>query len=91
MLKKLWATKQIYDIIVRAIDQRQRSGVSKSDTLQMLLDEQDERMVIVGVSFPFEMAFRSANISTVHYGSAGRWREGDWNNCFVAHHISWRP
>lgn len=50
MLKKLWATKKIYDIVVRAIDERERSGISKPDTLQMLLDEKDERLVIVGVS-----------------------------------------
>ncbi|KAG1876184.1 cytochrome P450 [Suillus subluteus] len=48
MLKKLLATKKIYDIIVRAIDERERSGISKPDTLQMLLDEKDERLVIVG-------------------------------------------
>jgi len=88
MLKKLWATKQIYDIVVRAIDERQRSGTSKPDTLQMLLDEQDERMVIVGVSIPFELALRPADILTVHYGFASRWRESDWDNCFVAHHLS---
>ena len=61
MLKKLWATKQIYDIVVRAIDERQRNGTPKSDTLQMLLDEQDERLVIVGVGLSFVMVFRLAD------------------------------
>jgi hypothetical protein len=88
MLKKLWATKQIYDIVVQAIDARQRSGASKPDTLQMLLDEQDERLVIVGVS-SFEFAFRRADVSIVHYGSASRRRKSDWDNRFVAHHLPW--
>lgn len=49
MLSKLLATKQIYDIIVRAIDAREKCGIAKNDTLQMLLDAGDDRMLIVGV------------------------------------------
>lgn len=49
MIKKLWATKEIYDIVVRAIDARQRSGIYQYDTLQMLLDSGDEKLVVVGV------------------------------------------
>ena len=89
MLKKLWATKKIYDIIVRAIDERERSGSSKPDTLQMLFDEHDERTVMVGVSFPVECGVPASDVSTVHFGSAGRWRESDWDNRVVAHHVSW--
>jgi hypothetical protein len=70
MLKKLWATKQIYDIVVRAIDERQRSGISKPDTLQMLLDEQDERLVIVGVSFSFEPTFRPLTFDLSRFHSS---------------------
>ena len=50
MLKKLFATKEIYDIVSRAVEARERSGFSQDDTLQMLLDAGDERLVIVGVS-----------------------------------------
>ncbi|KAJ6495285.1 cytochrome P450 [Mycena sanguinolenta] len=48
MIKKLWATKEIYEIIVRAIDAREQSGVSKNDTLQMLVDSGDDKLIIVG-------------------------------------------
>ncbi|KAF7344522.1 Lanosterol 14-alpha demethylase [Mycena sanguinolenta] len=48
MIKKLWATKEIYDIVVRAIEAREQSGISKNDTLQMLVDSGDEKLVIVG-------------------------------------------
>lgn len=50
MVKKLWATKQIYDIVARAIATREQSGVSQNDTLQMLLDAKDDKLIIVGVS-----------------------------------------
>jgi hypothetical protein len=49
MLNKLFATKEIYEIISRAIVAREKSGVSRDDTLQMLLDFGDERLVIIGV------------------------------------------
>lgn len=50
MIKKLWATKEIYDIVVRAIETREKSGIYRNDTLQMLLDAGDERLVVIGVS-----------------------------------------
>ncbi len=59
MLRKLWATKEIYDIIVAAIAAREQSGVSRNDTLQMLLDSGDEKLVVVGVS-------------TLNFNSSGR-------------------
>lgn len=49
MIRKLMATKEIYDIVVRALNARQKSGIHKDDTMQMLLDSGDEKMVIVGV------------------------------------------
>ena len=48
IIRKLFATKGIYDILTRAIDARLRGGKSRGDTLQMLLDNEDERMVIIG-------------------------------------------
>jgi hypothetical protein len=49
MLKKLWATKEIYEIVSRAINAREQSGIYQDDTLQTLLDCSDERLLIVGV------------------------------------------
>ena len=51
MIKKLWATKEIYEIVVRAIKDRENSGISREDTLQMLLDTGDEKLILVGVCF----------------------------------------
>lgn len=50
MLRKLLATKEVYDIVSRAIDVRLKSAKPQNDTLQMLVDSKDERLVIVGVS-----------------------------------------
>jgi len=49
MLKKLYSTKQIYDIVTKAIDTREKSGVRHNDTLQTLLDGGEDRLVVVGV------------------------------------------
>jgi sterol 14-demethylase len=48
MIRKLFATKRIYDIIIRAIDVRLKSGKPRDDTLQMLLDSGDDNMQVVG-------------------------------------------
>ena len=53
MIKKIWATKKIYEIVIKAIENRENSGISGGDTLQMLLDTGDEKPVLVGVSFFF--------------------------------------
>jgi len=50
MLMRAWATKQIYDIIVRAMKVRKQSGIFRNDALQMLLDSGEEHFTIVGVS-----------------------------------------
>jgi hypothetical protein len=50
LLKKLWATREIYNIVVDAIDRRERGLDSGADTLQMLLDNGDDKMAVVGVS-----------------------------------------
>jgi cytochrome P450 len=47
-IRKLFATKRIYDIIVKAIDTRMKSGKPRDDTLQMLLDSGDDHMAVVG-------------------------------------------
>ena len=50
MIKKSWATKEIYEIVITAIRNRENSGISQGDTLQMLLDAGDEKLVVIGVS-----------------------------------------
>ena len=50
MIKKLWAIHQVYKIVSRAVDARIRTGVRRNDTLQLLVDAEDNRSVIIGVS-----------------------------------------
>jgi len=50
MVMRAWATKQLYDIMVRAMKVRKQSGIPQNDALQMLLDSGDEHYTIVGVS-----------------------------------------
>lgn len=48
-VRKLFATKEIYDIISQSIVARRQSAVATDDTLQMLLDNKDDDMTIIGV------------------------------------------
>ncbi|KAI0276229.1 cytochrome P450 [Russula aff. rugulosa BPL654] len=48
MVMRAWATKQIYDIIVKAMKVRKQSGIPRNDALQMLLDSEEEHFTIVG-------------------------------------------
>ena len=50
MVSKARATKQLYDIMVNAVNVRKQSGVSHNDNLQMFLDSGEELSTIVGVS-----------------------------------------
>ena len=49
MVMRARATKQLYDIIVKAVKVREQSGVPQNDTLQIFLDSGDELTTIVGV------------------------------------------
>ena len=49
MVMRARATKQLYDIMVKAMTVRKQSGVAQNDTLQILLDSGDEVSTIVGV------------------------------------------
>ncbi|KAJ8515015.1 hypothetical protein ONZ45_g7506 [Pleurotus djamor] len=80
MLKKLWATKEIYDIIVRAIDTRKSSGIPQNDTLQILLDAQDDKLIIVGFIMGLLIAGARATGTTASWlitylGAHPEWRE----------------
>ncbi|KIK68607.1 hypothetical protein GYMLUDRAFT_153403 [Collybiopsis luxurians FD-317 M1] len=80
MLRKLWATKEIYDIVVAAIAAREQSGVSRDDTLQMLLDSGDEKLVVVGFIMGLLIAGARATGTTACWmltflGSHSEWRD----------------
>lgn len=53
MIKKLLATRDIYNIVTKAIHERKASGKAREDTLQMLLDHEDDELMVVGVSVYF--------------------------------------
>ena len=49
-VRRLIATKRIYDIISKTLDERVKNGIARDDTPQMLIDAGDERLIIIGVS-----------------------------------------
>ncbi|EGN92897.1 hypothetical protein SERLA73DRAFT_172564 [Serpula lacrymans var. lacrymans S7.3] len=79
MIKKLLATKEIYDIVVRAIDARIASGISRNDSLQMLLDAGDEKLVVVGFIMGLLIAGARATGTTA-----------SWLITFLGGHPDWR-
>ncbi|KAH9911851.1 cytochrome P450 [Amylocystis lapponica] len=66
-IRRLWATKEIYDIVCSTINHRLRSGISRDDTLQLLLDNADHKMVSVG----FIMGFLAAGARST--GTTASW------------------
>jgi hypothetical protein len=66
MVMRAWATKQIYDIIVKAMKVRKQSGIPRNDALQMLLDSEEEHFTIVGVSILLSEAFRIIHANLYH-------------------------
>ncbi|KAG6820270.1 hypothetical protein H0H93_003100 [Arthromyces matolae] len=79
MIKKLWATKQIYEIVSSAIQDREKSGISRNDTLQMLLDCGDEKLVVVGFIMGLLIAGARATGTTA-----------SWLITFLGCHPDWR-
>ncbi|RDB29921.1 Lanosterol 14-alpha demethylase [Hypsizygus marmoreus] len=79
MLKKLWATKEIYDIVVAAVNAREQSGISRNDTLQMLLESGDDRLVVVGFIMGLLIAGARATGTTA-----------SWMMTFLGGHPEWR-
>ncbi|KAF9530244.1 cytochrome P450 [Crepidotus variabilis] len=79
MIKKLWATKEIYDIVTKAIRDREASGIVRDDTLQMLLDSSDEKLVVVG----FIMGLITA-------GARATGSMASWVFTFLGGHQDWR-
>ncbi|KAJ7167321.1 cytochrome P450 [Mycena crocata] len=79
MIKKLWATKEIYDIVVCAINAREQSGISRNDTLQMLVSSGDDKLVIVGFIMGLLIAGARATGTTA-----------SWIITFLGGHADWR-
>ncbi|KAI0090130.1 cytochrome P450 [Irpex rosettiformis] len=79
MLTKLYASKKVYDIVNGAIRARMTSGESRDDTLQMLLDHGDDKLVIVG----FIMGLLVA-------GARSTGTTASWMITFIAGHPEWR-
>jgi hypothetical protein len=86
MVMRARATKQLYDIIVKAMKVRKQSGVPRNDTLQIFLDSEDELATIMGVChvafeasafvtliciIQFMMGFVTAGARTT--GTSGEW------------------
>jgi len=67
MIRKLLATKRIYDIATKALDARLKSGKPQDDTLQMLLDSGDDHAAVVG----FTMGLIIAGARST--GTTGEW------------------
>ncbi|KAF5379198.1 hypothetical protein D9615_005905 [Tricholomella constricta] len=79
MIKKLWATKEIFEIVNDAIHAREQSGISRNDTLQMLLDSGDEKLVVVGFIMGLLIAGARATGTTA-----------SWMMTFLGCHPEWR-
>jgi hypothetical protein len=96
MIRKLWATKDIYDIVIQAITDRERSGISRNDTLQMLLDFGDERLVVVGVgflqsqsaAFPPESSLTQLSMCAVYHGTLDCRGQSDGHDRWVLPRLS---
>lgn len=79
MLKKLWATHQVYTIVGRAVDARIRNGERRNDTLQLLVDSEDERSVMIG----FIMGLLVA-------GARATGTAASWLVTFLGNHPEWK-
>ncbi|THH29172.1 hypothetical protein EUX98_g5017 [Antrodiella citrinella] len=79
MLSKLMTTKRIYDIVNGTVAQRMKSGVVQDDTLQVLVDSADDRLVMVG----FIMGLLVA-------GSRSTGTTASWIITFLAGHPEWK-
>lgn len=68
MVRRARATKQLYDIIVKAMTVRKQTGVPRNDTLQILLDAGDELSTVVGVCmFTFYASALFTLISAIQF------------------------
>ncbi|KAL7277339.1 hypothetical protein ACG7TL_009197 [Trametes sanguinea] len=78
-VRRLLATKRIYDIISTTLDERTQSGMARDDTPQMLIDAGDERMIIIG----FIMGLLVA-------GARSTGTTASWLITFLSGHPQWK-
>ncbi|TCD63066.1 hypothetical protein EIP91_006022 [Steccherinum ochraceum] len=79
MVSKLLATKRIYDIVNGVVTKRVQEDISQDDTLQILIDNSDDRLVMVG----FIMGLLVA-------GARSTGTTASWLITFLAGHPEWR-
>jgi len=94
MIKKLRVSKEVYDIVTTAISAREQSGISRNDTLQMLLDAGDEKFVVIGVSTFLVGLTDPSDIHIapiVYYGSLNRRCTSHWNYRIMVNDFSRKP
>ncbi|KAI1786711.1 cytochrome P450 [Ganoderma leucocontextum] len=78
-VRKILATKRIYDIIAKALDDRTKNGIARDDTPQRLIDAGDERLIIIG----FVMGLLVA-------GARSTGTTASWLFTFLSGHPEWR-
>ncbi|KAI0760176.1 cytochrome P450 [Fomes fomentarius] len=78
-VRRLIATKRIYDIVSGTLDERIQNGIVRDDTPQMLIDAGDERLVIVG----FIMGLLVA-------GARSTGTTASWLITFLSGHSHWK-
>lgn len=84
VVTKLRASKKVYDIVDGAIKARLESGVARDDTLQMLIDHGDEKLVTIGVCAPLNNQYVDVLISpTVCHGFTCSRCAIDWYDWYV--------
>ena len=80
MVRKIWATKQVYDMLSGAVTERVASGVARDDTLQKLLDAGDDPYTAVGASSLYLPVALSNRSHIVHHGLPDCWRQSSRHN-----------
>lgn len=78
-IRRLLATKKIYDVISAAVDVRSQCGPAQDDTLQLLLDSGDDKMTIVGFTMGLLIA-----------GARSTGTTSSWLITFLAGHRQWK-
>ncbi|KAI0716488.1 cytochrome P450 [Earliella scabrosa] len=78
-IRRLLATKRIYDIINGTLSERMEKGIVRDDTPQMLIDAGDEKLVIIG----FIMGLLVA-------GARSTGTTASWLITFLSGHPEWK-
>lgn len=77
MLKKLYATWRVYDVIKKSMVARVKSGRTRDDALQMLLNCGDNTRIVVGFNMALIVAGSGSN------GATGTFARGAICKCLL--------